>query len=144
MDEFTLTFKKGASLRINRLTQWTEILCELNQFFSERGLRCKAIYRTCQRSFGRESPANLVLRKGPEDVVRVYISFEGSIKRTKIDYILVLTPKDVLSLSMIPEQARGLHLPKVDLDAIPAQLRYADLESLFSRFDENIAKVTDR
>jgi hypothetical protein len=133
--EYRGTQRSPSTLKAANLRAWAEIQEELEAFFGRHGMRCKAIYRTNQKSWGKESPANLKLRRWPKDVVRVLVSFSGVVDRGAVEYVLAIRAEDEGSLPMLGADEVALHKPKVDIERLPRRLVFADLADLFHRWD---------
>lgn len=128
------TQRKPSTLKEANKLAWAEIQQDLAAFFEARGLKCRAIYRTNQASWGKESPANLKLKRWPADLVRVFISFAGAVDRSAVEYVLAIGAEDADSLPMLAEEEVALHKPKVDLARLPERLRFRDLQDLNTRW----------
>lgn len=128
------TQRKPFTLMEANKVAWAEICDDLEAFFEARGLRCKAIYRTNQESWGKESPANLKLKRWPADLVRVFVSFAGAVDRESVEYVLVIGAEDAERLPMLAEADVALHKPKVDLARLPERMRFRDLQDLLTRW----------
>lgn len=131
------TQRKPSTLKEANKLAWAEIQQDLAGFFEARGLKCRAIYRTNQKSWGKESPANLKLARWPADLVRVFVSFAGAVDRSAVEYVLAIGAADADSLPMLAEGEAALHKPKVDLARLPDRLRFRDLQDLSTRWAQS-------
>ena len=126
------TRRSGSALKSENARAWAEIKRDLEAFYESRGLTCRAIYRTNQKSWGKESPANLKLKNWPEHLVRVFVSFAGAVDRGAVEYVLAIGAGDAPALPMLREDEVSLHKAKVDLARLDERLRFSSLETLFS------------
>lgn len=133
------TQRKPSTLKEANKLAWAEIQQDLAAFFEARGLKCRAIYRTNQKSWGKESPANLKLKRWPADLVRVFVSFVGAVDRGAVEYVLVIGAEDAEHLPMFADEDVALHKPKVDLARLPERMRLRNLQDLPDRWRASLS-----
>ncbi len=106
---------------------------ELTDFFHSIGLRPRILYRTCQAEFGREAPANLRPSVRHADRVTVYLDFhDHRIGRGNVRRIFAFP--DERSDELPPLATTRLHVAKVDLERMPPEFCFHDIDDLKARF----------
>lgn len=110
---------------------------DIKCFFSSHGIKARIIYRTCQKGFGKESPDNLKPKHIKINVATVFLSFNDSkISRDNFHKIIAFPDNDADKLPM--RDKVYLHKPKVDLDRLPQQYVFKNINDLkehyFKRF----------
>ena len=117
-----------------------EISSEVKSFFTAKGFAPRVIYRTCEPSFGKESPGNLKPTKLVPKGISIYLSFyPGNVNRDNL-YRLIAFPDN--QASKLPMHAKThLHLPKVNLEEVDPKYKFKNihdlLENYFKRFPKS-------
>lgn len=110
---------------------------EISSFFSSHGIEVRIINRTCQKGFRKESPHNLKPRHIKINGATVFLSFNDSkISRDNFHTIIAFPDTNADKLPM--RDKVNLRKPKVDLDRLPRQYIFENIEDLkehyFKRF----------
>jgi hypothetical protein len=114
---------------------------ELTSFFAALGLTCRVLYRTCQAEFGNEAPANLIPSVMRPRHVTVYLDFRDSrISRANLRRVIAFPDERCASLPSTPNGR--LHLEKVDLDSLPSDVVFSNLDDLMTRFGGQVGRPT--
>lgn len=117
------------------------IIAEIKEFFQSHGINPRVIYRTCEISFGKESPGNLVLKKPKPDGLTVYVSFfNADISRDNLYRLIAFTDKSAKTFPLLNEP--HLNLPKVDLDQLPNQYSFKTIDELKNEYFKRFPSTT--
>lgn len=143
LDELWLKWRDGygKKLPVNKNELKKQLLKpiknEIEGFFYSHGIEVRIIQRTCQRGFGNESPHNLKPTHIKINGATVFLSFNDSkISRDNFHKIIAFPDTDADKLPM--RDKVYLHKPKVDLDRLPQQYVFKNINDLkehyFKRF----------
>ncbi len=113
---------------------YANIKREITDFFMNKGLKPRIIYRTNQADWGDDAIANnLIPNAIKEDHVTVLISFNYEKKRDAIDYLIAFPDADSLNFQLLPDDR--LHSKKrISFKNFPNKYRFANMEELFIKF----------
>ena len=100
---------------------------KLQKHFNSLGLRVRIIYRTTAKSFGSESPDNLLPKKFNVNSVTVFLNFKNfDLNENNLEEVIAFKDLEAKSFTLIPHPK--LHKAKIDISKIPPKYRFTNID----------------
>jgi len=119
-----------------------QLKSEINQFFTSHEIAARTLYRTNQKDFDKESPANFLPKEILINNATIFLDFDYRVARDNFNRIIAFPSNHSANFPLI-EKVR-LHKQKVDLNKVPELYIFNDLDDLFKNYFERFPKEKEK